>query len=101
MKQYVKTFEGYLSEDIEILKMRDVIPLSKINKKAAQAAIGNGEKDGDCPPIAKAAVCIPAAPAPYLPVPKAPLVVQLVPLYFSVPEDPVAGGNPPKPKAAV
>jgi len=47
MKHYVKTFEGFIIEDMEILKMRDVIPLSKINKKAAQAAMGNGENDGE------------------------------------------------------
>lgn len=46
--KYVKTFESYLLEDfVEIHKMRDVIPLSKINKKAADASIGSGNKDGD------------------------------------------------------
>jgi hypothetical protein len=46
--KYVKTFESYLLEDsIEILKMRDVVPLSRINKKAANASIGKGGADGD------------------------------------------------------
>lgn len=47
MKRYVKTFESYVSEEIEILKMNDVIPLSRINKKAATAAIGNGKNDAN------------------------------------------------------
>jgi len=46
--KHIHTFESYLLENsIEILNTRDVIPLSKINKKAASASIGNGDKDGD------------------------------------------------------
>lgn len=46
--KYIKTFESYILEDsMEIHGRGDVIPLSKVNKKAADASIGNGGKDSD------------------------------------------------------
>jgi hypothetical protein len=50
--KHLLTFDEFLNEklkgdSIEILKNRDVVPLSQINKRAAVASIGMGKGDGD------------------------------------------------------
>ena len=48
-ESYYKNFQKYLKEDDEILGSTDVVPLSKIDKDAAQAAISGGTRDGSKP----------------------------------------------------
>ena len=48
-QSYYKNFQKYLKEDEEILGSTGVVPLSKINKDAAQAAISGGMRDGSNP----------------------------------------------------
>jgi hypothetical protein len=46
---YYKKFQKFINEDEEILGSAKVVPLSQIDKKAAQAAISGGTQDGSKP----------------------------------------------------
>ena len=48
-QSYYKKFHQFLKEDEEILGSTEVVPLSQINKDAAQAAISGGTQDGSKP----------------------------------------------------
>jgi hypothetical protein len=43
----LKSFEQFIHENIEILKNKNVVPLSKMNKNVAKAAIDSGKTDGE------------------------------------------------------
>jgi hypothetical protein len=46
---YYKKFQKFINEEEEILGSTEVIPLSKVDKNAAQAAISGGTQDGSKP----------------------------------------------------